>query len=604
MYVAPRGNSLPRVLRISPNPARRRPSARLRRAIVAGLTAVACVPAATAGAQTFTEGWESFPLADWTIENNSSTIGPSTWMGGADTDAFVAYSGTPDSYVGVNYLSAGGVGSTVSTWLISPPLTDLTQGDTVSFYTRTPARSTNPDRLELRVSTNGSCDPGTAATDVGDFSTLVTSVNPTLERGGYPETWTKISATLPAMAASTGCLAFRYHVTGAGFGGANGNFVGIDQLEVTDQPDDVVPETSFVTTPPTATADNEIWFTYTATPLAGVARIECRLIGPGYPDPAFETCGASAHGWTTLPEGTWTYEIRAVSHGGNVDPTPAAYTFTYDATAPETAITAGPTGRVAPAGATFAYASVPVGDATDFECRLRSAGDDGPAFASCDATGLSVPGLTDGEYVFEVRAIDAAGNVDATPAARAFTVDASLTPVDPTDPTDPTDPVDPTDPPVDQPPAERPPTEQPPAGLPPVNRPPSGRPAGRPPTAVAPRLSSVRLTRTTFRAWRSGSPFGQPQRMRTTGGRGSWLRLKVDRSVRLELRVSRAKGRSWTRLKGTEKGTANPKTTRIPVRGRFGGKTLRTGRYRLTIVAIDRATGARTTKHVTFRIRR
>ena len=46
---------------------------------------------------------------------------------------------------------------------------------------------TPPDRLELRVSTNGSCNPGTTATDVGDFQALVTSVNPTLERGGYPE---------------------------------------------------------------------------------------------------------------------------------------------------------------------------------------------------------------------------------------------------------------------------------------------------------------------------------------------------------------------------------------------------------------------------------
>ena len=38
------------------------------------------------------------------------------------------------------------------------------------------------------MSTNGACSPGTSETDVGDFTTVLTTVNPTLVLGVYPTT--------------------------------------------------------------------------------------------------------------------------------------------------------------------------------------------------------------------------------------------------------------------------------------------------------------------------------------------------------------------------------------------------------------------------------
>ncbi len=111
----------------------------------------------------------------------------------------------------------------------------LADGDTISFWTSTAAGSIWPDRLEMRLSTAGaSTNVGTLATDVGDFTTLLLSVNPTLVAGGYPETWTQYTATLSGIpGGATGRIAWRYFVTDGGPSGNNSNYIGIDTVEFT-----------------------------------------------------------------------------------------------------------------------------------------------------------------------------------------------------------------------------------------------------------------------------------------------------------------------------------------------------------------------------------
>jgi hypothetical protein len=96
---------------------------------------------------------------------------------------------------------------------------------------------------------------------------------------------------------------------------------------------------------------------------------------------------------------------------------------------PETTITSGPCGPIYRDGdiywlpcqpttsttATFAFTSS-IANST-FECSLDSA-----AFTSCTSP-KAYTGLSDGTHTFQVRATDASGNTDPTPAGRTWTVD-------------------------------------------------------------------------------------------------------------------------------------------------------------------------------------
>jgi len=84
-----------------------------------------------------------------------------------------------------------------------------------------------------------------------------------------------------------------------------------------------------------------------------------------------------------------------------------------DTTPPETTIVSGPSGTVDNGEATFNFSSEPN---STFECSL-----DGGGFASCTSP-KNFTGLTDGSHTFQVKAKDAAGNTDATPATLTWTV--------------------------------------------------------------------------------------------------------------------------------------------------------------------------------------
>lgn len=178
----------------------------------------------------FSEGFEDITvLPDWFMQNNSNPPGIIGWFQG-NTTVFSAQAGTPASYIGANYNNTSGVG-TISNWLLTPTQA-LANGAVFKFWTRTATGSLWPDRLEVRLSLAGtSTNVGTGSGDVGDFTTLLLSVNPDLVVGGYPEVWTQYTITLTGIpGASSGRFGFRYYVTDGG-SGSNSNYIGIDTVE-------------------------------------------------------------------------------------------------------------------------------------------------------------------------------------------------------------------------------------------------------------------------------------------------------------------------------------------------------------------------------------
>ena len=180
-----------------------------------------------------TEGFDditTLAAAGWSFVNNSNPLGTTGFFQG-NPGVFGAQSGAADSYIAANFNNAD-FGGTISNWLISPTMS-LFDGETLSFFTRTDLASF-ADRLEVRLSLNGdSLDVGNTADSVGDFTTLLTSINAGLDPLGYPSDWTMINSTLSGITSSAGVMgrfAFRYTVPDTS---VNGNYIGLDTLTLT-----------------------------------------------------------------------------------------------------------------------------------------------------------------------------------------------------------------------------------------------------------------------------------------------------------------------------------------------------------------------------------
>ena len=184
------------------------------------------------------------------------------------------------------------------------------------------------------------------------------------------------------------------------------------------------------TTPPDATIDSGPAGGSTisdSTPTFGFsseagATFECRVDA----DP-FGPCSGPGDSHTpgALGDGSHTFEVRATDATGNTNPAPDSRSFTVDTTPPDTGIDSGPSGTTADVTPTFDFSGGGVG--ATYECRVDAGG-----FGACSGPGRShtTGVLADGAHTFAVRATDAAGNVDLSPATRAFTVDATAPDVD------------------------------------------------------------------------------------------------------------------------------------------------------------------------------
>ena len=177
--------------------------------------------------------------------------------------------------------------------------------------------------------------------------------------------------------------------------------------------DTAPPDTAITSGPAGTTNDNTPTFAFTSTETGST--FECKL-----DNAADWTPCSGSHTTAALADGQHTIQVRAKDGAGNTDPTPASRTFTVDATPPDTLITSGPSGTTSDNTPTFEFSSTEGG--STLECNL-----DGGGWVPCSSLHTTAA-LSDGQHTIQVRAKDAVGNVDPTPAARTFTVSTSVPP--------------------------------------------------------------------------------------------------------------------------------------------------------------------------------
>jgi len=173
--------------------------------------------------------------------------------------------------------------------------------------------------------------------------------------------------------------------------------------------DNTPPDTAITSGPSGTVTSTSASFSFTSTEAGST--FACSLDGA-----AFTTCTSPAN-YSGLSSASHTFQVRGTDPAGNADATPASRIWTIDAIAPDTTITAGPSGSVNNASANFSFSATEAG--STFACRL-----DGSAFSACSSP-KDYSGLTNGSHTFQVQATDAVGNTDSTPASRTWTVDTA-----------------------------------------------------------------------------------------------------------------------------------------------------------------------------------
>jgi hypothetical protein len=173
--------------------------------------------------------------------------------------------------------------------------------------------------------------------------------------------------------------------------------------------DAAAPQTSIATGPSQSGPTQQATFTF-ASNEAGVT-FECSLDGAAYVE-----C-ESPYVPEGLTSGQRTLSVRAIDSTGNVDQTPATHTWTYDGTAPQTTIDSSPGAPSGSTSASFGFSADETG--ATFECSL-----DGAPYSPCTSP-KQYSGLTAAPHEFRVRAIDAAGNTDLSPAVHSWSVDTT-----------------------------------------------------------------------------------------------------------------------------------------------------------------------------------
>jgi hypothetical protein len=165
------------------------------------------------------------------------------------------------------------------------------------------------------------------------------------------------------------------------------------------------PQTSITDGPPNKTKSKSALITFSADESATFA---CSLDGAG------ESPCMPPMSLTNLGLGTHLFTVRATDSYGNVDSTPATFSWTVDYKPPDTKVTKGPAAKTKAKTAKFKFTSTEAN--STFQCKL-----DRKAWKPC-TSGVTYRGLKKGKHTFQVKGADALGNVDASPAKKSWTI--------------------------------------------------------------------------------------------------------------------------------------------------------------------------------------
>jgi len=173
------------------------------------------------------------------------------------------------------------------------------------------------------------------------------------------------------------------------------------------------PDTSITSHPPTLTNSASATFTFVATESG--SSFKCAIDGG-----SASAC-ASPKIYAGLRDGSHTFQVQATDAAGNVDTTPATFTWTVDTTPPIPIIVFGPSGIVTTGSATFAWTgsdNLTSAAGMSFAYRLDPLESQFSAYGS--DTAKSYSNLPEGQYTFYVKALDQTGNESSSPASLGF----------------------------------------------------------------------------------------------------------------------------------------------------------------------------------------
>jgi len=162
---------------------------------------------------------------------------------------------------------------------------------------------------------------------------------------------------------------------------------------------------------PAITSDTMPSFGFTAG--AGATTVECSI---DHGSPSYASCASPYTPAAPLPDGNYTFRVRARDAAGNQATDSQA--FTIDSEAPSLTIDSGPSGPTNDATPSFAFTAE--AGTRSVECSIAAGS---PSYAPC-ASPYGSAALPDGSYTFLVRATDGVGNQAVE--TRSFTVDTVL----------------------------------------------------------------------------------------------------------------------------------------------------------------------------------